>query len=50
MTPAKQSVPNKGATLASECISVRPPQPEKALLPMLMTEFGMVTEVSPVIL
>ena len=39
--------PNNGATDDILVISVSPLQPSKARLPMLVTELGMVTEVSP---
>ena len=45
LTPSKALVPNKGATIDRLVISVIPVQPLKAIDSILVTEFGMVTNV-----
>jgi hypothetical protein len=44
-TPSKARIPTLGGVAARQVIEVRPLQPEKAHIPMLVTLLGMVIEV-----
>ena len=47
LTFSKTSFPNAGGVLPLKVIEQRAIQPEKAESPILVTEFGIVTEVRP---